>query len=142
MVFGLGPATKIYIAVKGVDMRKGVWAGARPTGVRDPLSGDSFLFANRANSRLNVLLWDGSGLSLCAKRLEKGRFRWPAAQEGNSIVMRFEELDAGQWAGFGRSAAAQELVAARASSFKHLCQFMYESRASSFASAGRSREGT
>jgi len=59
---------------------------------QDPLSGDLFLFANCANSRLKVLLWDGSGLWLCAKRLEKGRLRCPAGQEGNSIVMRFEEL--------------------------------------------------
>ena len=37
-------------------------------------------------------MWDGSGLWVCAKRLEKGRFRWPTAQDGRSIVVRPEEL--------------------------------------------------
>ena len=59
---------------------------------QDPLSGHLFLFANRARSRLKVLVWDGSGLWVCAKRLEKGRFRWPASAEGNCVVMRPEEL--------------------------------------------------
>jgi transposase len=94
-MFGLGPATKIYIAVEGVDMRKGfdgLFGLVRDHLGQDPLSGHLFLFANRARSRLKVLVWDGSGLWVCAKRLEKGRFRWPAAQDGGSMVMRPEEL--------------------------------------------------
>jgi transposase len=94
-MFGLGPATKIYIAVEGVDMRKGfdgLFGLVRDRLGQDPVSGHLFMFANRARSRLKVLVWDGSGLWVCAKRLEKGRFRWPAAQEGSCIVMRPEEL--------------------------------------------------
>ena len=94
-MFGLGPATKIYIAVEGVDMRKGfdgLFGLVRDHLGQDPLSGHLFLFANRARSRLKVLVWDGSGLWVCAKRLEKGRFRWPTAQDGRWIVMRPEEL--------------------------------------------------
>ena len=94
-MFGLGPATKIYIAVEGVDMRKGfdgLFGLVRDRLGQDPLSGHLFLFSNRARSRLKVLVWDGSGLWVCAKRLEKGRFRWPAAQDGSCIVMRPEEL--------------------------------------------------
>ena len=59
---------------------------------QDPLSGHLFLFANRARNRLKVLVWDGSGLWVCAKRLEKGRFRWPTAQDGNCVMLRPEEL--------------------------------------------------
>ena len=59
-MFGLGPATKIYIAVEGVDMRKGfdgLYGLVRDRLSQDPLSGHLFLFANRARSRLKV--WCG-----------------------------------------------------------------------------------
>jgi len=94
-MFGLGPATKIYIAVQGVDMRKGfdgLYGLVRDRLGQDPLSGHLFLFTNRSQTRLKVLVWDGSGLWVCAKRLEKGRFGWPTAQQENCIVMRPEEL--------------------------------------------------
>ncbi len=94
-MFGLGPATKIYIAVEGVDMRKGfdgLFGLVRDRLGQDPLSGHLFLFSNRSRSRLKVLVWDGSGLWVCAKRLEKGRFRWPTAQGEHSLVMRSGEL--------------------------------------------------
>ena len=41
---------------------------------RDPLSGDLYLFVNRTRQRAKVLLWDGTGLCIYAKRLERGRF--------------------------------------------------------------------
>lgn len=41
---------------------------------RDPLSGDLYVFANRTRKRAKVLLWDGTGLCIYAKRLEQGRF--------------------------------------------------------------------
>ena len=94
-MFGLGPATKVYIAVEGVDMRKGfdgLYGLVRDRLGQDPLSGHLFLFSNRDRTRLKVLVWDGSGLWVCAKRLEKGRFRWPAATEGGCLGMRAEEL--------------------------------------------------
>ena len=94
-MFGLGPATKIYIAVEGVDMRKGfdgLYGLVRDRLGHDPLSGHLFLFSNRDRTRLKILVWDGSGLWVCAKRLEKGRFRWPAPTEASCLVMRPEEL--------------------------------------------------
>ncbi len=41
---------------------------------RDPTSGDLFLFVSRNRIRAKVLLWDGTGLCVFAKRLEQGRF--------------------------------------------------------------------
>jgi transposase len=95
-VFGLGPATKIYVAIEAVDMRKGfegLYGLVRDQLGQDPLSGYLFLFSNRTRTRLKALVWDGSGLWVCAKRLEKGRFRWPDAREKlRSVSMRAEEL--------------------------------------------------
>ena len=94
-VFGLGLATKIYIAVEAVDMRKGfegLYGLVRDQLGADPLSGHLFLFTNRTRTRLKALVWDGSGLWVCAKRLEKGRFRWPKAEGRHSVTMRSEEL--------------------------------------------------
>jgi transposase len=95
-MFGLGPATKIYLSVAVVDMRKGfdgLYGLVRDQLGQDPLSGHLFLFANRQRTRMKALVWDGSGLWVCAKRLEKGRFRWPSAEgEDSSVVIRSEEL--------------------------------------------------
>jgi transposase len=95
-VFGLGLATKIYVAVEAVDMRKGfegLYGLVRDQLGADPLSGHLFLFSNRTRTRLKALVWDGSGLWICAKRLEKGRFRWPEAKpQQRAITMRSEEL--------------------------------------------------
>jgi transposase len=95
-VFGLGLATKIYVAVEAVDMRKGfegLYGLVRDQMGADPLSGHLFLFSNRPRTRLKALVWDGSGLWVCAKRLEKGRFRWPEAKpQQRAVTMRSEEL--------------------------------------------------
>ncbi len=95
-MFGLGLATKIYVAIEAVDMRKGfegLYGLVRDQLGQDPLSGYLFLFSNRTRTRLKALVWDGSGLWVCAKRLENGRFRWPTASDKqSSVTMRAEEL--------------------------------------------------
>jgi len=94
-VFGLGPATKIFVALEAVDMRKGfegLYGLVRDHLGQDPLSGYLYLFTNKSRTRLKALVWDGSGLWVCAKRLEKGRFRWPEAEDQRSVTMRPEEL--------------------------------------------------
>jgi transposase len=95
-MFGLSLATKIYLGTESVDMRKGfdgLFGLVRDQLGQDPVSGHLFLFTNRTQTRLKALLWDGSGLWVCAKRLERGRFHWPQAASGNSsVVMRPEEL--------------------------------------------------
>jgi transposase len=95
-MFGLGPATRIYLGVGATDMRKG-FEGLYGL-VRDKLGlevqdGHLFLFANASRNRLKVLYWDGSGLWVCAKRLEKGRFSWPlAGDESDRVLLSHEEL--------------------------------------------------
>ena len=68
------------LAVKPVDMRKsfnGLWSEASEQLKEDPFSGALFVFTNKRRDRIKVLYWDGSGVWICAKRLEKGRFTWP-----------------------------------------------------------------
>jgi len=94
-MFGLSPATKIYVAAEAVDMRKGfegLHGLVRDQLGHDPLGGHVFLFSNRTHTRLKALVWDGSGLWVCAKRLERGRFHWPEARDVRSVSMRPEEL--------------------------------------------------
>lgn len=95
-MFGWGPATRIYLAAGATDMRKGfegLYGLARDRLQCEPLSGHVFGFANAARTRLKLLLWDGSGLWVCAKRLEKGRFRWPEAGGGEvKVVLSPAEL--------------------------------------------------
>ena len=95
-MFGLGPATRIYLAAGATDMRKnfeGLYGLVRDRLLLDPLSGHLFLFSNAQRNRLKLLFWDGSGLWVCAKRLEKGRFRWPPAASGQpKVTLSHEEL--------------------------------------------------
>ncbi len=95
-MFGLGPATRIYLAAEATDMRKGfegLYGLVRDQLRLEPLSGHIFIFSNAQRNRLKLLFWDGSGLWVCAKRLEKGRFRWPVAEAGQSkVVLSQEEM--------------------------------------------------
>jgi len=76
-VIGSTRQVGVYAYGAPVDRRKGfdglsalVTAGLG----RDPLSGDCYRFANRPRTRAKVLMWDGTGLCIYAKRLEQGRF--------------------------------------------------------------------
>ena len=95
-MFGIGPATRVYLAAGATDMRKGfegLYGLVRDQLQLEPLSGHIFIFSNAQRNRLKLLFWDGSGLWVCAKRLEKGRFRWPRAEAGQSrVVLSQEEL--------------------------------------------------
>ena len=94
-MFGMGLATRVYVATGATDMRKGfegLHGLVRDELGSDPLSGHVFLFANRTRTRLKIMFWDGSGLWVCAKRLEKGRFHWPEAKGQARVSMRQEEL--------------------------------------------------
>ena len=77
-------AIKIFVAVQPVDMRKqcnGLWTAAQEQLREDPKSGAVFAFINKNRTRLKLLYWDGTGVWVLAKRLERGRFSWPAPSE-------------------------------------------------------------
>jgi transposase len=76
---------RIWIATGVTDMRKGMQGLALlvQEGLkRDPHAGDVFVFRGRGGSLIKALWHDGLGLSLYAKRLDRGRFVWPATVDG------------------------------------------------------------
>ena len=95
-MFGFGPATRIYVAAGATDMRKnfnGLYGLVRDHLGCDPESGHVFLFTNARRNRLKLLVYDGSGLWVCAKKLDRGCFRWPDADSAaKKIVLTHEEL--------------------------------------------------
>jgi transposase len=77
---------KVYVALEHCDMRKsfnGLHAAVREKLRSDPLSGALFLFSNRRRNLLKILYWDGSGLWVLAKRLERGTYKWPRSAGGS-----------------------------------------------------------
>ena len=81
------PGVKVYLACKPVDMRRGfdgLAADVAQTLRADPYSGAAFVFRSKRGDYVKILTWDGSGLCLFAKRLEKGRFVWPPIRRGRA----------------------------------------------------------
>lgn len=82
-------ATRVFLVCGVTDMRKSfnaLYAIVEHQLQQDPMSGHLFVFCNRQKNRLKVLSWDGHGLWVCAKRLERGRFSWPDGKEGSIHV--------------------------------------------------------
>lgn len=77
MILGTSRAVRVFAYPEPADLRKGYDGlfGLVKTGLgRDPLSGDLFLFCSRRRHACKVLVWDGTGLCIFQKRLERGRF--------------------------------------------------------------------
>ena len=74
---------QIWVVVEPVDMRGGVESlSQRIQNLlgRTPCDGAAYAFRNRRGSRLKLLIWDGTGVWLCQRRLHQGHFVWPTAQ--------------------------------------------------------------
>jgi len=82
---------KVFVALEPCDMRKG-FNGLEAL-VSDrlkecPQSGALFLFTNKRRNRLKILYFDGTGLWVLCKRLEKGRFSWPKPSGSHPVKLR------------------------------------------------------
>ena len=81
-MLSLGPATKVYLAAGATDLRAGferLSVLVQAVLEQNALSGHLFVFCNATRTRIRILYWDGTGLWLLTKRLERGRYAWPAA---------------------------------------------------------------
>jgi transposase len=84
-MIGLPAGTRIWIVAGVTDMRRGFvgLSGMVQTALQEqPFSGDVYIFRGSRGDLIKVLWFDGDGLCLFAKRLERGRFIWPQATNG------------------------------------------------------------
>ncbi len=95
-MIGSTRSVRVFAYTLPTDMRKGfdgLFGMVKSHLGQDPLSGDLFLFVARNRRRAKVLLWDGTGLCLYAKRIEKGKFAklW-AGEDVTDIELTMSEL--------------------------------------------------
>jgi len=86
---------RVYLACGPTDMRKsinGLAAIVEGSFKLDPFDDALFVFCNKNRDRLKILDWDGDGFWLYFKRLEKGRFHWPASGEEATMTLTGAEL--------------------------------------------------
>jgi transposase len=84
-MIGLPPGARVWLAAGVTDMRNGfdgLAAIVKAALAEDPYSGQLFVFRGRRGDRVKILWYDGDGLCLFAKRLERGKFVWPRATSG------------------------------------------------------------
>jgi len=93
-VLTLPPDTRIFMATAPIDMRRsfdGLCAAVVGVLEQNPLDGHLFLFRGKRGDRVKALIWDRNGLAIWYKRLEKGRYRWPA-RDAASMEISAQEL--------------------------------------------------
>lgn len=87
---------RVHLALGATDMRKGMSGLAglvENVLAKDPFSGHMFVFRGRTASMIKILYWDGNGLRLFSKRLERGRFVWPSvAETGGTVALTPAQL--------------------------------------------------
>ncbi len=89
------PPSPVWLAVEPVDMRRGIDGLSQyvqQTLGQKPCDGTAYAFHNRRGTRLKVLVWDGTGVWLCQRRLHRGHFVWPRVGEASVTVTQ------AQWA--------------------------------------------
>jgi transposase len=90
-VIELRAGTRIWLAAGTTDMRRGfhgLSAQVQTVLEQEPYSGHVFVFRGRRGDLIKLLWFDGDGLCLFQKRLERGRFIWPQATSGTVSLSR------------------------------------------------------
>ncbi len=95
MIFGTSRSVRVWARTGPTDLRKGyngLYGLVKTELARDPLSGDLFLFVNRRRTSCKVLMWDGTGLCIFMKRLERGCFARLRRTPGDTVRLSASEL--------------------------------------------------
>jgi transposase len=95
VILGTSRVVRVFAYPAAVDLRKGYDGlyGLVQTGLkRDPLSGELFLFVNQSRKLCKVLLWDGTGLCMFQKRLERATFAKLWRDDGQVLRLTASEL--------------------------------------------------
>jgi transposase len=85
----------VYLCCGPTDMRKsinGLMALVQHSFSLDPFSESLFVFCNKRRDRIKILEWDGDGFWVYFKRLERGRFPWPAEGDISTMILDVKEL--------------------------------------------------
>jgi transposase len=93
-MIGIGSTARVWLAAGHTDMRKGMQGLAllvQEALGRDPHAGDLYVFRGRRGDLVKIIWHDGIGLSLLAKRLDRGRFVWPATA-GRPVALTAAQL--------------------------------------------------
>jgi transposase len=94
-MIGISRAMRVWAYTSPVDMRKGyegLGAIVRNELKRDIMTGELYLFTNARRCRAKVLLFDGTGLAIYMKRLDKGQFAKLWSADGGALSMTMSEL--------------------------------------------------
>jgi transposase len=92
-MFGLGAATRIFVATGATDMRlsfDGLHSLVIGQIKQSPQSGHLFLFANKRKDRMKIYFYDGSSAWVCARRMEQGCMHWPSSEDGHVQLTQAE----------------------------------------------------
>lgn len=96
-MFSIDAHTRVYIAAQPIDFRRqidGIALAVQETLQLNPFSTHLFVFRNRQQDKLKLLYWHHNGYVLLYKRLERGRFIWPALDAEHPLCVGVRELHA------------------------------------------------
>lgn len=86
---------RVYLACGATDLRKsidGLAALVKEGLALDPFAPCLFVFCNRQRDKLKILRWDHNGFWLYYRRLERGKFQWPAQKDAITVKISYRQL--------------------------------------------------
>lgn len=80
---------QLHCIIEPIDMRRGMDGLSQRIQIslgKSPCDGTAYAFVNRAKTRLKLLIWDGTGVWCCQRRLHRGSFMWPSKDDAHVVL--------------------------------------------------------